>query len=259
MGVPLLAASGATVLPQPTTLPPPGDEAPSASCSTATGTISLKPRKTVKLPPPIIGKDQLQREARRSKLSEALQATRSMTRFLRFASMGVSYQALRQGTEFKPPSPTKARSLTARRRKGSLLEMDALRQEEEERRRWKEMYVADDKWEEATTTVWFPVGPRKRLWDYWMLMVLIYSIIVEPYRIAFNSKVEGYTLWIESLLSIFFLMDIAFTFNTVRRPRVRRPRVRSRLALRERPDSCLVRPDSCLVVRSRTWRTTTTG
>ena len=35
------------------------------------------------------------------------------------------------------------------------------------------------------------VLPPFSLWDYFMLLVLMYSIVVEPFRIAFDASAEG--------------------------------------------------------------------
>ena len=47
-----------------------------------------------------------------------------------------------------------------------------------------------------------------------MLFVLVYSIVVEPFRMAFDAKPVGHMYVLETLVSIIFLLDIAFTFNT---------------------------------------------
>ena len=99
-------------------------------------------------------------------------------------------------------------------RKAMASEEEVKAEVEEENRQKAARYIADDKWEEATTSVWFPVGPRKRLWDMLMLFMLLYSIIVEPFRISFNMNAEGILYWFELLLSIIFVVDIGFTFNT---------------------------------------------
>jgi hypothetical protein len=62
---------------------------------------------------------------------------------------------------------------------------------EESNRQRAARYVAEDKWEEATTPVWFPVERNKRLWDVLILFVLLYSILIEPFRIGFGADAEG--------------------------------------------------------------------
>ena len=75
-------------------------------------------------------------------------------------------------------------------------------------------YVAEDQWYECEKRVWFPVGPRKRVWDMIILLVLMYSIVMEPVRIGLNLDATGYFYWIEMVLSLMFAVDIIFTFNT---------------------------------------------
>ena len=78
------------------------------------------------------------------------------------------------------PSPRKRRQT-----RHSILLEDHLRASlEDENRRRAARYVADDKWEEANTTVWFPCQRHKRAWDYLILVVLLYSIVMEPFRIG---------------------------------------------------------------------------
>jgi len=171
-----------------------------------------KEKKTVKLPPPIVIEKVVKRrtDPLSRQLSQSLSVARAAARFVKYKTMGVQYQALRQGGPQVQDAPKRRR----KKSKGTLVETEALRQAKEEAARWKEMYVPDDKWEEATTTVWFPVAPRKRMWDNWMLVVLVYSIIVEPYRIAFNAPASGNAFVVESFFSIVFMFDIVFTFNT---------------------------------------------
>ena len=61
-------------------------------------------------------------------------------------------------------------------------EEEEMKRVEEENRVWASTFVVADKWEEANTDIWFPVGPKKRLWDVLILNVLLYSICVEPFR-----------------------------------------------------------------------------
>ena len=102
-------------------------------------------------------------------------------------AFGVQYQRLREGAHL-PRIETRTRS----KRKNTLVPEEAKKLAEEEARRKAQTFVPDDKWEEANTTVWFPVAPNKRLWDYQMLFALVYSVVAEPFRMAFNAPAAGY-------------------------------------------------------------------
>jgi hypothetical protein len=154
------------------------------------------------------------------RLSRAVTILKTLHHFDRYDSWGLGYEALRQGDSFPRskeltprPRPEKKRS-RSRRRRVSLREDDALRHVAETERRRAHMYVGDDKWADSNTTVWFPVAQHKRLWDYVMLFVLVYSIVVEPYRMAFDAPAHGRIFAFELLLSLIFIVDIGFTFNT---------------------------------------------
>lgn len=151
------------------------------------------------------------RSQSRTRLLQSLNAVKGISKIVRFSGFSLDYQRLRDDTKRPKEEIPQRRTL---RRTGTLLESDALKQEEEEQRRRAHMFVQDDKWEEATTTVFFPVAPGKYLWDYMMLVALVHSIIVEPYRISFDIDAEGFQLALELVLSIVFLTDILLTLNT---------------------------------------------
>ena len=101
------------------------------------------------------------------------------------------------------------------RSRGNPLDERAIQVEIEEKNRLKaSKFVSADKWEEATTVVWFPPAPGKRLWDMLVLLVLLYSIVVEPFRIGFNHNATGYAYIFETFGSLIFISDILSTFNT---------------------------------------------
>ena len=119
------------------------------------------------------------------------------------------------GSKYVPLVDIDAEGPRRRRRGGSLKEESQVKKElEEERRQWYQRYVEDDKWDEANTTVWFPLQAKKRVWDVLILFVLMYSIVIEPYRLGLTEPATGNLLWFETLLSVFLILDILFTFNT---------------------------------------------
>lgn len=129
-----------------------------------------------------------------------------------------SYRRMRNGAEVSPEGSFASRtSPEAKRRKSrhTLVVEESLRlQLEEENRKRAARYVEDDKWEEANTTVWFPCQHNKRAWDGLILVVLLYSVVVEPFRIGLSVSAEGWQWVLDAVLSILFIMDIVFTFNT---------------------------------------------
>ena len=75
-------------------------------------------------------------------------------------------------------------------------------------------YVEDDKWEERQTP---PSGSRAsttsaRGWPDPGGAAL--PVVVEPFRIGLSVSAEGWQWVLDAVLSILFIMDIVFTFNT---------------------------------------------
>ena len=60
-----------------------------------------------------------------------------------------------------------------------------------------------------------PVGTWKEQWDVLMLSLILYSAWLVPLRVCFDADAEGVWLWAEIIMSLCFLVDIVFTFNTV--------------------------------------------
>ena len=85
-------------------------------------------------------------------------------------------------------------------------------------KRLAKTYVAEDKWEQAveheTTNVWFPKMPAKQRWDLVILLLILYSCVVVPFRIGMGADAQG-TMWsFEVFVTLMFLTDIFFNFNT---------------------------------------------
>ena len=60
------------------------------------------------------------------------------------------------------------------------------------------------------TTVFFPVHPLKERWDALVMVLILYSAAIVPYRVCFDVEAEG-ALWVfEAAMSIFFLVDVVF-------------------------------------------------
>ena len=55
------------------------------------------------------------------------------------------------------------------------------------------MYVPEDKWEQAETDVYFPKQPWKQQWDIVILVLILYSCVIVPFRIGMDADAEGYT------------------------------------------------------------------
>ena len=55
---------------------------------------------------------------------------------------------------------------------------------------------------------------NKRVWDNLILVVLLYSIVMEPFRIGLGTEATGFMYQLDMTLSVLFLFDILFTFNT---------------------------------------------
>ena len=91
-------------------------------------------------------------------LTRTLFVATAAQQFKHLGGFGLQYQRLREGAQLPRTQPVRQRS----RRKNSLDTATAKRLAEEDAKRKALIYVPDDKWEEANTTVWFPVAPRKR-------------------------------------------------------------------------------------------------
>ena len=73
--------------------------------------------------------------------------------------------------------------------------------------------VAEHEWT-SVSGIFFPCGKRKQQWDSLILALIIYSCLVVPFRICFSSEAEGSILYFELGVTLTFLADVVFNFNT---------------------------------------------
>jgi len=59
-----------------------------------------------------------------------------------------------------------------------------------------------------------PTQPWKEIWDLWILGFILYSAVMVPYRICFSAPAEHYMFWMEQAVTISFIIDVCFSFNT---------------------------------------------
>jgi hypothetical protein len=59
-----------------------------------------------------------------------------------------------------------------------------------------------------------PTDPWKEKWDVMILVMILYSAIVVPYRICFDAPAAGVVWVFEQLLTAGFIIDVVFNFNT---------------------------------------------
>jgi hypothetical protein len=78
----------------------------------------------------------------------------------------------------------------------------------------KEARAVDDDDEVQDSTVIFPTDNWKETWDLWVLVLILYSAVMVPYRICFNSPAVGVVFWGEQLVTLSFIVDVFFNFNT---------------------------------------------
>lgn len=60
-----------------------------------------------------------------------------------------------------------------------------------------------------------PHGPRKRMWDIAMLMIILYFAIATPLHLCFAMRRSGWWLTLEWAFTTAFFVDMLFTFNTI--------------------------------------------
>jgi hypothetical protein len=75
-------------------------------------------------------------------------------------------------------------------------------------------FVREDEWNEAGTTVINPKSRWKETWDLGVLVFILYSAIVVPFRICFSAEAVGNMWYVEVGISLFFIADVIFNFNT---------------------------------------------
>ncbi len=59
-----------------------------------------------------------------------------------------------------------------------------------------------------------PNQPEKQAWDFVLMFVILYSVIMVPYRICFSREARGSFAVLENLMDVFFGLDIVLNFYT---------------------------------------------
>lgn len=59
-----------------------------------------------------------------------------------------------------------------------------------------------------------PTDAWKEAWDVFVLVLIMYSAVFVPYRICFSAPAEGLLSLFEELLTVAFIFDVVFNFNT---------------------------------------------
>ena len=59
-----------------------------------------------------------------------------------------------------------------------------------------------------------PSSPRKQQWDVLILLCIIYSAVVVPLRVTFDSEAEGNMWYFEVGMTFLFIIDVILNFNT---------------------------------------------
>lgn len=62
--------------------------------------------------------------------------------------------------------------------------------------------------------IFLPTDPWKETWDVMILMLILYSAVAVPYRICFNAPAEGLVWYCEQFVTVAFILDVGFNFNT---------------------------------------------
>ena len=76
-------------------------------------------------------------------------------------------------------------------------------------------YLLDDEWGvEPSNGVINPKASWKEMWDLGVLFFILYSALIVPFRICFHAEAVGNLLAFEIFISIFFIVDVCFNFNT---------------------------------------------
>ncbi len=65
-----------------------------------------------------------------------------------------------------------------------------------------------------TNGVILPTDPWKETWDMYVMMLIVYSAVMVPYRICFSADAEGAMFIFEQILTFSFITDVCFSFNT---------------------------------------------
>ena len=71
-----------------------------------------------------------------------------------------------------------------------------------------------DNIERGSMCVILPTDPWKEAWDFFVLVLILYSAVVVPFRICFDARADGDLLWVEDMMTVCFIVDVALSFNT---------------------------------------------
>ena len=78
--------------------------------------------------------------------------------------------------------------------------------------------VPEGEWErwsnDTGSSIIFPAGPKKTLWDILMLGLILYSCVTVPFRIGMEADAVGYVLYFEIFVSLAFCTDLVLNFST---------------------------------------------
>lgn len=59
-----------------------------------------------------------------------------------------------------------------------------------------------------------PNSSWKEAWDLYVLTFILYSAVMVPFRICFNSPALGNWFWFEQGITVTFIVDVILNFNT---------------------------------------------
>lgn len=65
-----------------------------------------------------------------------------------------------------------------------------------------------------TKGVFLPIHAWKEMWDLWILVLILYSAVMVPYRICFSAMAQEYMYYFEQGITVSFIIDVLFNFNT---------------------------------------------
>ena len=75
-------------------------------------------------------------------------------------------------------------------------------------------YLPDDQVHLPKNGVFLPTQPWKESWDMLVLVMIMYSAIMVPFRICFDAEAVGYMFFFEHFVTFVFITDVLFNFNT---------------------------------------------
>ena len=73
--------------------------------------------------------------------------------------------------------------------------------------------IPEHAWESVESGIFFPVAPMKKLWDSLVMVLIIYSVIMVPYRVCFEVEAVGGTWLFEVSVSLAFCADLIVTLT----------------------------------------------